>query len=333
MTMIYIPSGKYLEGEHPEMDVGIEGWFTLRALNRYGRVVRERTFKERRREVGPFHNLLLNNGLNRFATQLPESAYRYCHVGLGTATPAVTDSQLSNFLANVSLSLPVEAVSNSGSPNYYSARTFQWTSAIGALGTNNLTEVGISGTSTNGNLFSRELIRDGGGSPTSFPIASTEQLQVTYELRIYPKLTDTLATVNISGVNYDTTTRGLAISSTSDWGPQTCAPAGGTNYNVASKVGGSIAAFSGAMVANTTGSTGISGSLGGATSILEGSYSGDTHHKSTQATWSTTAGNGNIATIRWPFYCACFQIGYSPAIPKTSAKTLLLNQRISWARR
>ena len=131
MTMIYIPSGKYLEGEHPEMDVGIEGWFTLRALNRYGRVVRERTFKERRREVGPFHNLLLNNGLNRFATQLPESAYRYCHVGLGTATPAVTDSQLSNFLANVSLSLPVEAVSNSGSPNYYSARTFQWTSAIG----------------------------------------------------------------------------------------------------------------------------------------------------------------------------------------------------------
>ena len=76
MTMIYIPSGKYLEGEHPEMDVGIEGWFTLRALNRYGRVVRERTFKERRREVGPFHNLLLNNGLNRFATQLPESAYR-----------------------------------------------------------------------------------------------------------------------------------------------------------------------------------------------------------------------------------------------------------------
>ena len=74
-------------------------------------------------------------------------------------------------------------------------------------------------------------------------------------------------------------------------------------------------------------------SLGGATSILEGSYSGDTHHKSTQATWSTTAGNGNIATIRWPFYCACFQIGYSPAIPKTSAKTLLLNQRISWARR
>ena len=42
MIDIYIPSGRFLEGEIAEAKVGLEGWFTLRAIRRSGRVTRER---------------------------------------------------------------------------------------------------------------------------------------------------------------------------------------------------------------------------------------------------------------------------------------------------
>src|SRR5690606_19073517 len=99
----------------------------------------------------------------------------------------------------------------------YSSRTFTWTSAIGALGNNNLTEIGISGQSANGLLFSRELIRDPNGNPAAFPISADEQLEVTYELRLYPNLNDVPATVTVGASSYDTITRPIGVNG-SAWG-------------------------------------------------------------------------------------------------------------------
>src|SRR5690606_32703647 len=114
---------------------------------------------------------------------------------------------------------PATAIANSGPPDYYSYRTFTWISSIGALGNNNLTEIAISGQSTNGRLFSRELIRDSSGNPAAFPITEDEQLEVTYELRLYPNLNDVPATVMVGSNSHDTITRPIGVTNTASWGP------------------------------------------------------------------------------------------------------------------
>src|SRR5690606_22820586 len=120
---IYIPSGRFLEGEISEAKVGPEGGYPLRAIRRSGRVPREGTFKvEACRALPPFRNLITDLGLNRFGSTPSSSVYRQCHVGTGTATPSVTDTQLQTFLATVTTSDPATSISNSGSPDYYSYR-------------------------------------------------------------------------------------------------------------------------------------------------------------------------------------------------------------------
>lgn len=330
MIDIYIPSGRFLEGEISEAKVGLEGWYTLRARRRSGRVTREHRFKaEECRELPPFHNLITDLGLNRFGTTAGNSLYYRCHVGTGTATPSVTDTQLHNFLAAVSTSNPSTAAGNSGAPDYYSYRTFRWTSAIGALGNNNLTEIGISGQNGNGLLFSRELIRDSGGNPTAFPISDDEQLEVTYELRLYPNLTDVPATVMVGPNSHDTITRPINVTNTSVWGPGATSSSA---VNAArSSASGLNRAFSGDLVPYTDAF--LSGNLGDASSGATAAYTNGTFYRDISNTWNISTGNGNIRTVTFGFGCAAFQVRYDPVITKLNTQVLTLNQRISWARR
>ncbi len=332
MVDIYIPSGRFLEGELSEAKVGLEGWYTLRAIRRSGRVTRERVFKvEACRELPPFHNLITNLGLNRFGSTGADSLYTRCHVGTGTSTPSVTDTQLQTFLAAVSTSNPTTAISNSGPPDYYSYRTFTWASAIGALGNNNLTEIGISGQNTNGLLFSRELIRDSGGNPTAFPISSDEQLEVTYELRLYPNLTDVPATVMVGSNSHDTITRPIAVTNASFWGPLH------TDFGTANAgrygIFGGNRAFSGDLVPYTGSATSPSGNLGDASSGATAPYTDGSFYRDISNTWNISTGNGNIRLVTFVFGCAAFQVRYDPVITKTNTQVLTLHQRMSWARR
>jgi len=327
---IYIPSGRFLEGELSEAKVGLEGWYTLRARRRSGRVTREHRFKaEACRELPPFHNLITNLGLDRFGSESSSSVYSRCHVGTGTATPSVTDTQLQNFLAAVSTSAPVVATGNSGAPDYYAYGTFRWTSAIGALGNNNLTEIGISGQSGNGLLFSRELIRDSGGNPTAFPISSDEQLEVTYELRLYPNLTDVPATVMVGPNSHDTITRPIGVTSSVYWTPIFSSLANAERRSNAPL----NRAFSGDLVPYTSPPDAPSGNLGTASSGATAAYTNGTFYRDISNTWNISTGNGNIRTVTFGFGCACFQVRYDPVITKLNTQVLTLHQRISWARR
>ena len=325
MIDIYIPSGRFLEGEISEAKVGLEGWYTLRARRRSGRVTRERMFKvEACRELPPFHNLITDLGLNRFGSASADSLYNRCHVGTGTATPSVTDTQLQTFLAAVGTT-PATAIANSGPPDYYSYRTFTWTSSIGALGNNNLTEIGISGQTTNGLLFSRELIRDSDGNPAAFPITDDEQLEVTYELRLYPNLNDVPATVMVGSNSHDTITRPIAVTDTSFWGPSN------SSTNAARSTVGS--AYSGDLVPYTNALNSVSGPLGGASSGATAPYTDGNFYRDISNTWNISTGNGNIRVVTFRFNCAAFQVRFDPVITKLNTQVLTLHQRISWARR
>lgn len=317
--MIIIPSRKFIEGELPEIKVGLEGWYGMQAIKR-GRVVREYWFPE--------HNLITDLGLDRIGSAGANSIYRYMHVGLGTANPDGAQVQLSNFLANVTTSQPTTTSGNSGAPDFYAWRRFEWTSGIGDLGNNILTEIGVSGQTGNGLLFSRDLIRDAEGDPSSFPIQDDEQFRGIYELRIYAPQSDNPASVMIGANPHDTITRALDVNS-GNWGAVNPGQVG-VNF-AANTIVGHSQAYSGDLVAITA--TNPSGSLGSATSVSTQDYNNGDHYRDRTTVWGISTGNGNIRTVTQGFNCCKFQVRYDPVIEKTSDQTLVLNQRVSWARK
>jgi hypothetical protein len=167
-----------------------------------------------------FPNLITNQGLDYlvddnevFTNILPATtwAFVYCSVGTGNTTPAFTDTSLANFLVHTTTRLStVGDVVTSGSPYYKSwVTTFRFAEGDAA---GNLAEVGVGWASNT--LFSRALILDGVGSPTTITILSDEVLDVEYEYRVYPKETDVTGTVvftgNIGGT-YDYTIRAAHV--------------------------------------------------------------------------------------------------------------------------
>lgn len=307
------------DATHSKM--GMEGIITMRALSPYGRVRRERSFVAGETK---FHNLITNNGLDRFGGQGAVSTYRYAHVGVGTAPPSVTDSQLANFISGVG-GVPQVESGNSGAPDYlYSWVRITWTSSVGAIGNANLTECGISGTSGNGQLFSRELIRDSEGNPTSFPISSEESLQFTYELRLHRPVDDVVNEVNISGAIHLAKSRALNVGAPV-WGPLSPSSA---NVNTDSTDGNM--AYTGGL-GEVAASSPLGSSLGRASST-DGAYGAGSYSRDTSLMWSPSNGNGTIRTIMINRQCCAFQIEYDPPITKTNVQTLILPQRLSWGR-
>lgn len=86
MSIEIINRGRFIEAKDPiGLELGMEGWFTLAAV-RNGKIVRSREFKEHR--VGPFHNLILNVGMNALTNATGDSVLGMIAVGTGTSTDA-----------------------------------------------------------------------------------------------------------------------------------------------------------------------------------------------------------------------------------------------------
>jgi hypothetical protein len=213
--------------------------------------------------------------------------------------------------------------SNSGTSPYYGITTIQFQFAIGGA-TGNLSEVGIGTTSTQ--LFSRALILDGGGSPTTITVLSTEALYVTYSLRQYVPLTDVTGTITLNAINYAYTLRAANATQSFAWAIFN----GGDSPTL-----NQAQAFSGAIGA-ITGSP--AGSVSNASSVSTTAYSNGSFVRNVSATWGLTAGNFGAGGI--PAILAIFggsqsrgdyQIGFSPAIPKDGTQVLTMNFQLAWA--
>ena len=157
-------------------NIGLEGLFRLQ------------TFKKDSTEVvndtGWFNNMILNTGLNQMISTNDYLAYA-C-VGTGANPVTATQTTLQTFLVNSAEGSSIGG-GITGNP-YYSFQRVRYQFPVGSAA-GNLTEVGIRG-GTTGNLFSRALIRDNLGNPTTFTVLGDEILQVTYELRCYPNQDD-----------------------------------------------------------------------------------------------------------------------------------------------
>lgn len=346
MTHIWVPKVGIIEGETSFNNGSVAGQYTLRKYKTAtGKLVQE---------LGPFDNLITNQGLDRvgaapFITEV--------YIGTGTAAPAVTDVQLASYSAYTSSASPDGAwnyaLAYGGAPDYWVQGAGTWRFSPGtAVGT--FTEVGVGWRvpynfpdadtdAERHRVSSRALIVDSGGSPISITVLPDEYLDVTYSLKHYPYTgADVVQTIVISGVSYTFTSRSLGVSSapyhtisaTSQfmrWGgfstfytgtapgtPPTLATITSTSMNNQGAGSSCTQEDDGAYVPGSYTRNGL----------LEASLTQCNLAYGLRA-WTGSIGyNGTSA-----FAVSTFQTTISPAIPKDNTKVLQFGISVSWSRK
>lgn len=286
---------------------------------------------ELRQTVGPFDNLVLNQGLDILCGGIPGgygSAYvmTYVDVGTGTNTPSITDITLQTPLGNPQIYSSGGSSTYVAGPPAYHTITSVYTYPLGAL-VGNISEIGVGGAASNFNppvsrpflLFSRALIVDGGGSPTVVSLTSADQLVVTYEVRRYLDLTISTGSVVISGVTYATQTQIYSITSNFQ-GPNVLPP-----YGVS---------FFGAYTTQTLVSPTTSVIPGGggtrlSSNMVFDAYSLGSFFRTCYATMDPSSWTSSIGSISLNLWDS-WQIVMTPVIPKTADNALTLHFSFSF---
>jgi hypothetical protein len=296
------------------LNVGVEGWFKFEKFkcDADGNEIPE----TRVIAADWFKNLITDNGLNSLGNN--SSPFEYIHVGTGSTPPAVTDTQMASFVAGVTSSVSQQEGNSPSAPWYgFSRKTRRFAAGLAA---GNLAEVGVSSQETNGGLFSRALIVDSGGNPTTITVLGDESLDVTYELRIYAPADDISGSITLMGELYSWVSR--ARNANTAWRP----------FGFLSNWQAGLWSESG-LSSVTTSPSAVAGSSGAAASS---SYIGNSLQRSGSTTWGLTQANtGSKKTllIGLPGPGPQYQIEFTPAIPKTASRIMTLNYSMSWSRR
>lgn len=263
-----------------------------------------------------FPNIITNNGLNRYGTN--SDWLDRCQVGSGSTTPAATDTALVS-LVGASVTIFADTDGAQSVATYYSwrRRTFRFAPGVA---TGNLSEVGVGWSSSGGGLWSRALILDMGGTPTTITILADETLDVLYEFRNYMSVTDASGTVALNSISYDWIARAIDVTSVSSWAiPTSAALNSGTAYD------GAIAAVTAASPTGAQSAGTVTN-----TSYVSGSYE---RIGSVKFGLANANFGGGIGAVRFTTAGTAWQIGFTPKVPKTSTFEFTLNVKHSWARK
>lgn len=277
-----------------------------------------------------FPNLILDAGLNRIGTG---NAIEGVCIGTGNTAPSVEQGSLVSFSKATAVSQgAVESTASTTSP-YYSSfkRTFRF--AIGALN-GNYSEVGVGwgigggGGNSIAGLFSRALIKDALGNPTTITVSADQVLDVSYTLKLYPPQNDITGTITLNGEVYNYTLRPAFINSRTY--------AGWTASYVTNTpvFWSSVDCYSG-NIGSVTGSPSGSLSSGGTTPLT---YVNNSYKKEFNITFGLNEGNvGGIRSLWIKLSGLNMQAEFSKAsdsspIPKTNTKVLTLPFWVSWGR-
>lgn len=278
-----------------------------------------------------FDNLILDQGLNGLGARSITNSVSRIHVGSGSSEPAGSDTSLQSLVA----------VSGVGSINSgqgaqvleqpyflfnWGTRRFSAGSAAG-----NLSEVGAGWGEQASNLFSRALILDSNGNPTTITVLPDEVLDVTYEVRLYPSVDDVVGVIELGGELYDYTARPAqagTLHSTNGWNFG--------NHGTSSRTSSAQMAYAGEIGSALDSPSGSSDRPSGSS---QGEYSNGSLVGSASYTFGLDRGNiGGIRSVMmgagWSLWQIEFasQVDGSP-IPKDDTKELTLTISHSWARR
>ena len=166
-----------------------------------------------RRHITSFKNMILRSGLERLASGFT-TMVTTCQVGTGTTEPLSTDTGLTARLVSTTTTQVAE-VNNITSNNPYVttfSKTFRF--PVGAI-TQDITEIGV-GWNTTGSLFSKSLIKDMLGNPTSIRVFPDEFLDIVYMVDIQPPA-DTAFSTTINGNVVTGTIRPIQSNDPSKW--------------------------------------------------------------------------------------------------------------------
>lgn len=299
--------------------IGMSGRYKLAAVNAETGEVRE--------ETPWFDNLITDAGLERIGTN---GVGTYCMVGSGSTAPAVSDTALASWVAATTTVQNATNLQASSAP-WYTAQRKVYRFAVG-VAAGNLTEVGIGWTTTE--VFSRTLIKDGSGNPTTLTVLPSEFLDVTYEFRLYCPAADIPFSVVLGGTSYSGVIRAASATNVNAWAPWSIL----VNGMGAPTYDSVLIAYSGATLgAQTSAPTGASGSSStGTSNFTLAAYVPGSKKRTITCTAGLNELNlaGGINTLMFqPLRAGTFQMSFSPAIPKTASNTLSLTFALTWDRR
>jgi hypothetical protein len=290
------------------------------------------------RKLAEFDNLITDGGLNRMGIGDFRTT---CIVGTGSAAPAVTDSQLQSTTARTQTGAPnIPGTSYTAGPPPYMTSNTGFRFSVGAAA-GNLTEVGMGWTTgallTDYALWSRALIKDELGAPTSVTILSDEVLDVYYAMRIYPPTVDATYQVTIAGELYDCISRAMAINSTLNWNVPS------SRVLFTSLPGGAGFGVHGGAIGTTVGTPSGVASYS-YTSPSNSAYSNNSLQQDGLLSWGLDLGNiaGGIRSVSYQTSVGAYQTQFtlvtprgdgSTTINKDNTKVLSIGFRVGWARR
>jgi len=304
--------------------VGVAGRYRLRVGKR-GQAPRI--------DTGWFDNIITDAGRNLMGG---DGYMDSCQVGSGSTTPTVGDTSLATYVAGTSDVVASTEAAEASAP-YYGSTTVTYRFAAGdAAG--NLSEVGIGTATSGGTLFSRALITDGGGSPTSITVLADEFLDVTYPIQLVPPTGDiTVSDVTDSGpagTVHAITLRASEVTSEDTFGTQGWT-VDGTNSSIGEvELAGIFGcrAYNGAIGAITASPSGTSDNP---TSTTTDAYVNNSLERTGTITFGLNDGNlsGGIQSLAFHFLNAgTWQAEFDPVIPKTNTDTLTIDVSVSWDR-
>jgi hypothetical protein len=273
----------------------------------------------RRKLGGVSKNMITDAGLNRIGTS--SDWLIYCQVGTGATPASAGDTTLAAFLGGTINRIATNSSLPATAPHYVQiTNTYRFLPGEAA---GNLAEVGI-GWGSPGDLFSRALILDVGGSPTAITVLPDEYLDVSYQFRYYAPASDATGTINLGGIDYAWTARAAGASSDGPWAIGINGTAGDNS--------GSVEALSGSIGA-VTGYP--SGSSGFSAAPTFDSYSSGSFERSCTITFGLgdAVFVGGLGAFVVKMGIGTYQVGFSPKIPKTSEQVLTLDLNHSWARK
>jgi len=284
-------------------------------------------------DTGWFKNLILNQGLDQLGTD-NEVLAGYARVGTGTTAPAFTDTTLEAQVAASESGPDDTTIVNSGAPNYTTLTTYEYTFTQGAV-VGNISEVGVGWATTGATLFSRALIVDNVGTPTTITLTSIDQLIIYYRLNASQPTTDTTTSVTISSVSYPYTIRTGNAASFANIGATFQYGYGFTKLNGVTLYGddAALGAITGTLSGTPIASSGSGGFTFTYPAYTPGSYYRDSTFSVAVGTGNAVGGIGGIQ-LTWGAYNSSLQnqIVLPTPIPKTNTQVLTITQRFTWAR-
>lgn len=260
-------------------------------------------------------NMIVKAGLNTMGNS--DRLISQCVVGTNSTTVSFEDTSLGAQIASTT-TVQSETYGAQGSAPYFRwyRRTYRFAQGAAA---GNLAEVGVK--SSNGALFSRALIVDSAGNPTTLTILSDEYLDVTYEFRTYIDIEDKVQQLTVNGVVYTATLRAANANSSNSY----------QDYGITNTWNSSYHQYfySGYI-------SGVTGSPGGSNYNHSRSVRGNYVNDSFERTFIFSAGlnyanfDGGIQSIYLQTTQGNFQVGFSPAIPKNNYMILTVDLTIAW---